>query len=131
VVRGHLSLNPVVAVDKPKQRRSRRSEPLSPTTVEAIRAHLRPYGATLVSVMAHGGLRPEEAVRLRWRDVGPRGLRVYAPKTHTDRIVTLLAPLAQELAEWRMANGRPGPRELVFPRFGGATVARPPLAQLA
>ncbi len=28
----------------------------------------------------------------------------------------LLAPLAQDLAEWRLASGRPGPRELLFPR---------------
>jgi integrase len=118
VVRGHLSLNPVVAVDKPKQRRTRRSDPLSPATVEAIRAHLRPYDATLVSVMAYAGLRPKEAMQLRWQDVGPRGLRVYAPKTDTHRIVTLLAPLAADLLEWRMANGRPDPRELIFPRSG-------------
>jgi integrase len=119
VVRGELATNPVVLVSKPRQRSHRQISPLEPTTIEAIRAHLRPYDATLVSVMAYAGLRPAEATALRWRDVGPRGLRVYAPKTDTHRIVTLLAPLAQDLAEWRMTNGRPDLHELVFPRSDG------------
>jgi integrase len=119
VVRGELAANPVALVSKPRQRSHRQIAPLAPATVEAIRAHLRPYDATLVSVMAYAGLRPAEATALRWRDVGPRGLRVYAPKTDTHRIVTLLGPLVQDLAEFRMTRGRPDPQELVFPRSGG------------
>jgi Phage integrase, N-terminal SAM-like domain len=54
VVRGLIASNPVAAIDKPKQRRSRSARAVSPTTVEAIRCHLLKAGrirdATLVSV---------------------------------------------------------------------------------
>ena len=33
--------------------------------------------------------------------------------------VKLLAPLAQDLAEWRMASGRPPPSALIFPTHDG------------
>jgi len=41
-------------------------------------------------------------------------------KTRQRRTVTLLAPLAADLAEWRMRCGRPGPDALVFPARDGA-----------
>jgi hypothetical protein len=37
-------------------------------------------------------------------------------KTGRARDVDLIAPLAQDLAEWRMACGRPPDGELVIPR---------------
>jgi hypothetical protein len=40
---------------------------------------------------------------------------VKQPKTGQTRTVRLLAPLAADLAEWRLASGRPGPKSLVFP----------------
>jgi hypothetical protein len=37
-----------------------------------------------------------------------------------ERLVALLAPLAQDLAEWRLLFGRPSGRELIVPRvYGG------------
>jgi len=116
VVRGRLDYNPVVSVDKPPQRRGVRFRPLAPSTVEAIRRNVSRRDATLVSVIAYAGLRPAEAYELRWRDISRRSLAVHAPKTHRDRIVKLLAPLAQDLAEWRLQAGRPAGTELVFPR---------------
>jgi integrase len=48
-----------------------RPHALTPIEVERIRAQLaRPIDAVLVSVLAYAGLRPEEALPLRWRDVG-------------------------------------------------------------
>jgi integrase len=88
-------------------------------TVEAIRSRLRPRDALLVSMLAYAGLRPDEATRARWGDVGERVLNVHAHKTERARAVTLLAPLAQDLAEWRLANGRPPDSALIFPREGG------------
>jgi integrase len=50
-----------------------------------------------------------------WRHVRDRTLVVGAPKTNSRRTVQLLAPLRTDLAEWRLAQGRPGDREPVVP----------------
>jgi integrase len=130
--RDHRSVvvNPVAEVSKPRQRR-RTARPLWPTTIEKIRRELGHRDATLVSVLAYGGLRPEEALALVWGDIGQKFLSVERAvalgelregndgiKIH-DRRVRLLAPLAQDLAEWRLACGRPGAQQLVFPRPDG------------
>ena len=44
---------------------------------------------------------------------------MHASKTERPRTVKLLAPLAQDLAEWRLASGRPEPAALIFPTHGG------------
>jgi len=80
--------------------------------------------ATLVSVLAYAGLRPGEALGLRWRDIRERTILVQRSislgeeadtKTRQHRTVRLLAPLAADLLTWRMAAGRPEDNELVFP----------------
>lgn len=119
VVRGLIETNPVLAVDKPKQNSRHRIQPLPPLVVEQIRALLKPRDATLVSMLAYAGPRPEEALRSRWRDMGERTLHIYAEKTDRPRVVDLLSPLAQDLAQWRLQSGRPDPEELIFPRRGG------------
>jgi integrase len=128
VVHGEVSSNPVSAVKKPRQGGSRSVKPLPPATVEAIRKRLRLRDATLVSVLAYAGLRPSEALGLRWQAIRERTLLVELgvvlgeerdTKTARARTVRLLGPLAQDLAEWRMASGRPDDRELVFPRVDG------------
>jgi integrase len=118
VVRGLVPANPVSVVDKPRQPPSRRPEPLGPQTVEGIRTLLRPRDATLVSLLAYAGLRPNEATSVRWADLGERMLHVHAGKTERARVIELLSPLAQDLAEWRFAQGRPAPGTLLFPRAG-------------
>ena len=82
--------------------------PLPPATVEAMRAACEPRDATLISVLAYAGLRPQEALALRWQHVGQRTLTVYAPKTGQRRSVRLLAPLAEDLE--RVAPARQGRR---------------------
>jgi integrase len=96
--------------------------PLIPVTVELLRAHLEPRGAMLVSLMAYAGLRPQEAhapYGPRWRDVGERTRLTRSHKTERQgkpyRSVKLLGPLKQDLAEWRMACGRPGDDAWVIP----------------
>ncbi len=119
VVRGLIPANPVSAVSKPRQPPTRRPEPLPPQTVERIRTQLSQRDATMVSVLAYAGLRPEETTSARWRDLGDRSLHVHASKTERARTVKLLAPLAQDLAEWRLASGRPPPSALIFPTHDG------------
>jgi integrase len=81
--------------------------------------HSRHRDATLMSVLAYAGLRPQEALALKWGDLGERIVRVYSPKTDTTRTVRLLAPLAADLKAFRMASGRPGADKLIFTSEGG------------
>jgi integrase len=126
---GRISRNPARAVKKPPQTRQRMIHPLAPASVEGIRrAMLRREwyrDATLVSVLAYAGLRPGEALGLRWADIGARVIHVEralvdgveAPtKTRMVRTVRLLKPLAEDLAGWRKRSGGDG---LVFPTHGG------------
>ena len=119
VVRGLIPANPVSAVSKPRQPPTRRPEPLPPLTVEKIRAQLRHRDATIVSVLAYAGLRPEEATSATWGDISGRTLHVHASKTEPARTIKLLPPLAQDLAEWRLASSRPPDDALVFPTTDG------------
>ncbi len=88
------------------------------------KAHLQPApgtpttrmrDATLVSVLAYAGVRPGEALRLTWGDVREATLLVRAPKTNTSRTVKLLAPLAADLKEWKLASGAAAGKSLIFP----------------
>jgi len=124
VIQGRVQTNPVKVVSKPRQRREP-VRPLTPETVERLRAELDHRGATLVSVLAYAGLRPSEAIALTWscvrkRTVLVRGAVVLgeekSTKTHATRTVRLLGPLAQDLAEWRLAQGRPSGDAYVFCR---------------
>ena len=129
---GYVARNPVGPVTKPPQRRSRVIRPLPPATVEAIRARLVASGrvgdATLVSVLAYAGLRPGEALALRWEDIRERTIvvdkavalgEVKDTKTRAARAVRLLGPLGTDLREWRLAAGVPGDNDLVFPARSG------------
>lgn len=104
-----------------KARRPPRAEvrPLAPRTVELMRAKSNHRDATLISVLAYAGLRPQEALGLHWRDVGERTLLVNAPKTGQRRNVRLLEPLREDLDGWRESQGKPGDEALVFPGRDG------------
>jgi integrase len=119
VVRGLIPSNPVSVVDKPRQPPTRRPEPLPPIIVERIRGPLGHRDATMVSILAYAGLRPDEATRARWRDLTDRTLHVHASKTERARTIKLLPPLVQDLAEWRLASGRPPSSALIFPTTDG------------
>lgn len=114
VVRELIPSNPVALVDRPKAQPLQPPKPLAPVTVERIRAAPRQRDATLVSLLAYGGLRPGEATTARWGELGERTLHVQASKTGRARVLRLLSPLVSDLAEWRLASGRPADRELIF-----------------
>jgi len=101
-------------------------EALSVEQIEAIRAEAQSNrDAALVSLMAYGGLRPEEAFGLQWRDVGESSLmirRVFTAgelreqtKTARWRGVPILQPLAADLAELPSAS----PEAFVAPGHRG------------
>jgi integrase len=127
-----LTTNPARAVRKPPQKRMRRIEPPSPLAVERMRARLRANGrlrdAILVCVLAYAGLRPGEALALEWQHIGDRTIliegavalgNVKETKTRQTRSVRLLPPLATDVAEWRLACGRPDGSTFVFPGLEG------------
>lgn len=89
--------------------------------------------ATLISVLAYAGLRPGEALALRWGDVRTKTILVQratslgeekATKPSQNRTVRLLGPLKADLAEWRLAAGRPPDTALVFPAAAGDVCGR-------
>ncbi len=128
-----ISSNPVRATRKPPATRRRAVVPLPPAKVEELRARLLAEGrlrdATLVSVLAYAGLRPQEALALQWHHVREHTLTVEqalsdgelkGQKTNKPpRWVDLLAPLRQDLAEWRLASGRPPAGAFLFPAADG------------
>jgi integrase len=129
---GHVQSNPVVGVRKPSAQRQRAVAPPSLAVVERMRAQLlaehRTRDATLLVVLAHAGLRPQEALALPWGHVRERTLLIdraqsdeglKSTKTGRTRSVRLLAPLGADLAAWRLASERSSADELVFPAAGG------------
>jgi len=128
-----IDRHPVRDVRKPSQARTRVVRPLSPVTVERMRAYLlardRPLDATLVSVLAYAGLRPGEAIGLRWHDLGERTLLVErsvafgqlkSTKTASTRSVRLLAPLRADLLNWRAQTRHGEDLDLIFPSPDGS-----------
>lgn len=114
------SYNPARLVRKAAAPLREEVRPLAPATVERMRPAMGQRDATVISVLAYAGLRPQELGGLRWGHVGERTLVVGAPKTNSRRTVRLLPPLAADLAEWRMSCGRPADDAPVFPgRDGG------------
>jgi integrase len=127
-VSGRIPENPVRRVKKARLPRRNEVQALAPTTIEAMRSALGMRDATLISVLAYAGLRPGEALGLRWGDIRERTILIQRSvslgeetdtKTRQHRTVRLLAPLAADLREWRLAAGRPDDTELVFPGKDG------------
>ncbi len=114
-----IARNPVRLVRKARRPAKGEVRPLAPATVEAMRAAADERDATLISVLAYAGLRPQEALALRWRDVGQRTIMSNAPKTGQRRNVRLLAPLLEDLKAWRSAQDTPRGDALVFPGHDG------------
>ena len=127
-----IASNPAVYLEQPSHKKAP-VKPLEVTEIERIRQELLAVGqlgdATLVSMLAYAGLRPyNEALALGWEQLTDGRLLVerklvdgeLKPGTKTDkaRSIRLLAPLAQDLNEWRIARGRPA-GGLVFPRTDG------------
>ena len=123
-----IGTNPARLVRKARAPRRTEIRPLAPATVEQLRVVSAARDATLISVLAYSGLRPSEALALRWEDVRERTILVQRAivlggeddtKTTQHRTVRLLAPLKLDLAEWRLASGRPDGDTLVFPGHDG------------
>ncbi len=130
----YISVNPARAVRKPAAAKRVIAPPVpGPLLVEGVRAKLlaqnREMDAVLVGVLGYAGLRPMEALALRWNDVLPDGIRVdkalangvpKEPKTKRGtRKVSLLPSLSADLLDWRSRSSFPGADDLVFYTRGG------------
>jgi integrase len=135
-----INANPLANLRKPSAPPTRSKRPLAPIVIERIRHEVRARrsldadgvrslgDACLISVLAYGGLRPQEALALTWADVQGSGItidkavadgRVSRTKTGKSRLAPLVEPLAADLREWRKACGDPAGRAFVFPGDGG------------
>ena len=106
---------------------------IPPAIVELMRARMleadRLRDATLLVVLAYAGLRPQEALALEWRHVRERTLLVeravsdgqlkVLKNRRQPRTVELLAPLRDDLAAWRAAQGSAPASAPVFASHGG------------
>jgi integrase len=126
----HVQVNAARAVRPVRTPAAKTGRACSAREVEAIRAALGEPWAMLVSILAYSGMRPGEALALRWGDVGEQTIRVeravslcdgtvHGTKTDTARSVRLLAPLAADLAAWRLRCGRPSKTALVLSHPSG------------
>ena len=122
----NLSGNPVKQIDKPSQRREREPVLITVEQVEAMRRwclrrdDLR--SATLISLLAYAGPRPEsEALPLRWAAIRRRTILFRATKRGAldERATRLLAPLADDLREWRECCSQPADDAPVIPNARG------------
>jgi integrase len=114
-----IAYNPARLVRKAPIPQREEARPLAPATIEALRQAVDRRDATVIAILAYAGLRPQELRALRWAHVRDRTLLVNAEKTRTRRTVRLLAPLATDLAEWRLASGRPPEDAPVIPGQDG------------
>lgn len=132
VLKKRIDANPVAQVKKPSQNVSRQVAPVRPALVEDLRARLGVRDATLISVLAYAGLRPQEVLALYGEDLDERKVYVHRKnvdgeirpytKTRKQRWVRLLEPLAMDLVEYRLTSGRSN--GLLFPRADGRPWSR-------
>ena len=73
---GRIARNPARLVREASRPARREVRPLAPATVEALRQASGARDATRISVLAYAGLRPQEALALRWEDVRERTILV-------------------------------------------------------
>ncbi len=102
------------------RRKARRGRTAAPDQIETMRASFLEGGhldhATLVSLLAYVGLRPREALDLRWEMVDRARLILPAEVTkgRMARAPDIPKPVVADLARWRLTCGGVG--GLVFPR---------------
>ena len=125
----YLDTNPARVLERPGYTK-RPHRWATPEDVETIRGWFLERedlgGATLISVLGYVGIRPQDALALGWSQQRGNTLRVdrkvmdgeVVPGSKTGegykRVVEVPGPVLADLAEWRMAQGRP--EGLLFPR---------------
>jgi integrase len=100
--------------------RVRRGKTASPAQVEAMRDYFiekdRLGYATLISVSAYVGIRPDETLNLHWEHLHGRRFLIDPDiaKTNVSRYPEIPDPVMADLAQWKLVSG--SPVGLIFPR---------------
>jgi len=134
----YLTVNPVPQVKKRRLSDEEKRPQVSLTAggVEALRLWYLdredPKSATLISVLAYVGVRPQDALAFRWLDLQGSELNVVKKNvngriidgsktgaTKHLRKVTVPEPVLSDLREWRRVSPYAGPNDLIFPRQDG------------
>jgi integrase len=83
---------------------------------------------TIISILAYSGMRPQEALALRWADVrentilverAAAGGQIKSTKNTYARTIRLLEPLADDIRDFKLASGRPRANALILPNQNG------------
>lgn len=129
-----IPANPLWGLRKPADYRRRHARPFPPLLIERIRLRMRRRetldgsirpmrDACFVSVIAYAGLRPGEALALRFSDVGQRTIAVDKAlsggtegptKTGAVRTVPLVGPLREDIELLRQCS-TPHSEGIMFP----------------
>ena len=118
--------------EKPRVDDQRAKRILTGSEVEAILAAVNPEHRVLLATAIQTGARKGEVLGLTWGDVNVpertirierqldrHGARVALKTDRSERIVAIPSGLAAQLAEHRLARGRPDDAALVFTRRAG------------
>ena len=120
IVEGHVDLNPVAVVSKPKDVRQRTPHVFMPPQVEEIRDRMELVDAALVSVLAYAGPAPRKRYAYNCVTSAPtRSASTVGKAGGRERFAPLLAPLASDLRELKLATGRRSPSSPVFAAHDG------------
>jgi integrase len=139
-----IAANPVWGLRKPASTPQRHARPFPPLLIERIRLQLlrretkdsssrrNLRDSCLVSIVSYAGLRPGEALALRFGDIGRRTIGVDKAvsggeegptKTGAVRSVPLVAPLRADI-EYLRDYTRAGEEDLIFPASAGGYWSR-------
>lgn len=108
---------------KRRPHKTREGKTATPAQVEAMRNWFldkkRLGYATLISIQAYVGLRPDETLQLQWPALNGRRFALAAEitKTKKPRYPDIPDPVLSDLAQWRIACG--SPEGLIAPRADG------------
>ncbi len=89
--------------------------------LEACGSHVRTR--VMILVLAYGGLRIGELVRLTVQDIRLEGLQVHSEKKEADRLVALPEKVMREIRSWLEIRSSVGSRSLFTTAAGPMTVA--------
>ena len=121
---GRIPNNPIGSMRCTRVSRKRNVRPLPDSQIASYLGALDGTDRLLVSLIAYAGIRPSEALAIRWSDVGASRLTVDEAtdgrggikdtKTHESRSVPLGPALLSLIREEYMRQGRPAPNELIL-----------------
>lgn len=122
-----LLANPCLGIRRLPAESVKARRVLAPLEIEQLRVLVPTLrDVILVELVGYAGLRPGEALALRWGAVGDGKVRIEdnftdgefkPPKTGQRRVVDVVAPLAEDLALYRPAGSAPD--DLVLEGKGG------------